>query len=305
MLGLRSRLRALLVCWALEGCTLDASGSGAAGERTQREQGAPDAQVSGAEVPDIPSGGGPANGDDGRVIDRASKDAAVAEEWPEAGATVDDANSVDAGAQPVPAPVVRILDGETSPGEWDGAMWAHQSHPSNWGVERNQLSSLAVVMDDEYLWLRVEGRIELANAIVVYIDSVPGAGIAPSALTDRLGMLDDAISCGVSSAPNHAPDFAWGTRVMGGTALLGAPGWRELSSPGDLRAIDDKLVPTVCTEGVCETRISRVAIRNRGPIFAFARLVNGTGDLLSNQGLPSQADAKTDYATELMLVAEP
>jgi len=213
----------------------------------------------------------------------------------------------DAGAsgpsKPSAGKSAHVVDGETAPGEWEDALWSYQRVNSDWGPGRNELRSMALAVDADFLWLRVEGALEFANAIVVYVDSIPGSGLAPSELTDRLGTIDDAISCNVSTPRGHAPDFAWGTRVTDGDGLLlGAPGWRRLDSAADLGSVDERLAPSVCKRGVCETRISRASLFASGVISVFARLVNATGDLLSNQGLPVQPDGQLSRVTESMQV---
>lgn len=214
----------------------------------------------------------------------------------------DDA-AVDAAWPSLPPRTAHVTDGVTTEGEWERATWSYQGFESDWGQDRNTLSSLAVEVDSDFVWLRVEGKVEFANAIAVYFDSVAGAGLSPSDLTDRLGTVDDAISCGIVSPKEHAPDFAWGTRVTDGDgALIGAPGFRELSAASDLSWIDDKLAPSVCKGSVCEARISRELLHCGGPLFVFARLVNGTGDLMSNQILPFQPDGPSVELSEVLEV---
>lgn len=300
--GLSALSRTLLTLGVLEGCALDVNGSGAQREIDGLAGGDFDTPLSGADGVET---------DDGSLPE---------EEGPEEGASPPDddgafdegrdaATSTDAGmtedAQVVPKGT-HVVDGISSPGEWNNATWSYQGTISNWGPDRNALRALSAELDQEFLWLRVEGAIEVANAIVVFVDSIPDVGLSPSALTDRLGTVDDAISCGVSTPLGHAPDFAWGTRVMDGDgAFVGAPSWRALTTPGDLSWVDDKRALSACKNGLCETRIPRSVLGSQDAVFVFARLVNGTGDLLSNQALPSQSGGPVDQAVELMYVPTP
>lgn len=317
MEGLGGLKRAVFMLGALEACAVDVHGSGTMDSFHDSEQGQVDHDGDPWSVQDGLGAGGKDRAKDasaaGSATDDVSDPGSLADAQLGPGSR-DDAgdvaptvpDSADGGTHSGPGSTPRIVDGASSQGEWDDAIWSRQTVASDWGDERNALHALAVAMDDEFLWLRVEGAVELANAIVVYVDSVANAGMAPSALNDRVGTIDDAISCGVTTPTARAPDFAWATRAMDdGGAWVGAPGWRELRDASNLSEVDENVAKTACTQGLCETRIARSAIRAQDDVYVFARLVNGTGDLRSNQALPVQADGHTEHATDLMLVSAP
>jgi len=317
MEGLGGLKRAVFMLGALEACAVDVHGSGTMDAFHDRAQGDVDRSGDPGSAQDGLGAGGKDRAEDAGAAGSAMGDATHPElsadaqigpgSWDDAGGVEPTAPiSVDGGTHSGSSGPPRLVDGASTQGEWDDATWSRQTVVSDWGDERNALRALAVAMDDQFLWLRVEGAVELANAIVVYVDSVPHAGMAPSALNDRVGTIDDAISCGVTTPTARAPDFAWATRAMDdGGAWVGAPGWRELRDASDLSEVDKTATMTACTQGLCETRIARSTIRAQEEVYVFARLVNGTGDLRSNQALPGKADGHTEHATDLMRVSAP
>jgi hypothetical protein len=201
----------------------------------------------------------------------------------------------------------RVVDGILNPGEWDDGTWQAQNVASDWGTA-NTLTSLNAAVDDTFLWLALRGSVENGkNALVVFIDSVPSAGVTPAEITDQTGEdeLDDALSSGIA-APAFGADFAWGTLsmpvdVQGSVALTGV---RGLATPANLAWIDAPLpvsgdvVHTACTQSVCEVAIPLATLGGSGDIGLFARLVNSDGEAYANQTVPA------DDATQPALVSK-
>jgi hypothetical protein len=158
--------------------------------------------------------------------------------------------------------------------------------------------ALAAAFDESYLWLAVRGGLESdKNALVVYLDTIAGQGIAPRDIVDGAGEdeLDDALSAALDTPANFLADYAWGTLrmpsdVRGSSAQTGL---RGLANPGDLAWIDAPTPPegepsvhTVCSADACEVRIPRATLLGAGTIRLFARLTNSDGEAFANQTLP-------------------
>jgi hypothetical protein len=240
-----------------------------------------------------------------------SRDAQVALDA--TGASVADANLADAATrEDASTSRVKTLDGVIDGDEWREAVFAAAQVPSDWGP--NELTYLAAELDDSYLWLAVRGAVENdKNALVVYLDTVAGQGVAPRDISDQSGEdeLDDALSAELDAPAGFLADFAWGTLrmstdVRGGTAHTGL---RGLRTPSDLAWIDtpppaepEPCVYSVCSESACEVRIPMATLGGTEPITMFARLTNSDGDAFSNQTLPlDNPDASADVHAVLTL----
>lgn len=218
---------------------------------------------------------------------------------------------VDAGSEAPDAEVETLpltLDGVVQDQEWARATWVSQTTPSNWGTTKNVLLSLGVTIQDGSLWLAVRGQIENTNALVVYFDSTPDMGLAPSALTDQTGALDDALSAALNTQASFGAELAWGTRSMGVAATSGfnaSTGFRGLvdASAGDLSWIDGSLAPTVCGMNACEARIPLTYLGAGTSVSLFARITSATGATFSNQTLPADAPESPMNVSELLIVS--
>jgi hypothetical protein len=216
-------------------------------------------------------------------------------------------------ADAAPVRVERILDGVLAADEWRDAASSSQGVASDWGA--NQLTYLAAALDDTFLWLAVRGRVESdKNAIVVYLDSEAGAGVAPRAITDQSDedQLDDALSGALSVPAGFLADYAWGTLRMA-SSVRGAnahTGFRGLQNPGDLAWVDAPAPPmdahvahTVCLADACEARIPLATLGGTGDIKLFARLTNSDGEAFANQTLPLD-DPSAPAAVSSLLTLE-
>lgn len=190
-----------------------------------------------------------------------------------------------------PAPIV--VDGVIRAGEWDEATCVSNAVASDW-TGANSLMRLCATVRGADLVLAVEGLVEPANAIVVYVDRALGEtdGIADlSTLTDSTGDLDDAISAGITTPAEVHADWAWGTRDMARTAVDfdARMGWRGIATDGtDFAWVSAADAPTSCGTTACETRIALAQLGGTSPatIGLFARIVNGDGSMSPNQCLP-------------------
>ena len=166
----------------------------------------------------------------------AGADAAAADAIPTEAGT--DAAGPDAGS----AFGTPIVDGRIDTDWPGGAIVTRNTVPSGWGPTLNALRALHVAWDSTHLYLGLDGVVEEQNALAVYTDrdfipegSAPGVPSSAS-LTDGDGALDDALSCGVLSAPaGFGADLAWGTRGMRtktASALDAFVGLRDIACTG-------------------------------------------------------------------------
>lgn len=210
----------------------------------------------------------------------------------------------DAEAETLPL----TIDGMVQDKEWANTTWVSQTTPSNWGTTKNVLLSLGVTIQDGSLWLAVRGQIENTNALVVYFDSTPDMGLAPSDLTDQTGPLDDALSAALDTPPSFGAELAWGTRAMGVAATSGfnaSTGFRGLvdASAGNLSWIDGSLAPSVCSMNACEARIPLTYLGAGTSVSLFARITSATGAASSNQTLPADASESPMKVSELLTLS--
>lgn len=269
-------------------------------------------------------------------LTRGSEDAGVADDGafpdppdaspvnePDASPQITDAGSMpptDAGTTPAPvdagseAPDAEVetlpltLDGIVQDQEWANATWVSQTTPSNWGTTKNVLLSLGVTMQDGSLWLAVRGQVENTNALVVYFDSTPDMGLAPSDLTDQTGALDDALSAALNTQASFGAELAWGTRSMGVSATSGfnaSTGFRGLvdASAANLSWIDGSIAPTVCSMNACEARIPLTYLGAGTSLSLFARITSATGATFSNQTLPADVPENPMNVSELLTLS--
>ncbi|MBP7125291.1 IPT/TIG domain-containing protein [Myxococcota bacterium] len=194
-----------------------------------------------------------------------------------------------------------VVDGNL--GDWD-PLWkvAEGNSSSSWGPG-NRLEGLWVALDDQHLYLAIQGTCEANNAIVAFLDRDFGQGTGLADLTllaDGTGALDNALSCGLKvTVPGFGADKAVGTKGMasftctdpGNQAGGDGAGWRDLATPADL-GWDCGQVTT--GTGAVEARIPLEAFFGGGGIPAggrriaiVVRLVNHDGFATSDQALPA------------------
>ena len=241
------------------------------------------------------AGAPPSNGKDAQA---SAPDAhlGLADAGHEGDAGAHDAGEPDAHTADAGWTLPKTLDGQIDADEWRGASSASQQVASDWGP--NRLVMLAADVDESYLGRAVRGSLENdKNALVVYLDTVEGAGTTVRAIVDQTGEdeLDDALSAKLDTPADFLADFAWGTlrmpcNVRGSAARTGL---RGLANPADLAWVDAPTPPegepsvhTVCTADACEVRIPRATLPGTGPIRLFARLTNSDGEAFANQTLP-------------------
>ncbi|HOU54567.1 MAG TPA: IPT/TIG domain-containing protein [Myxococcota bacterium] len=188
-------------------------------------------------------------------------------------------------------------------GDWD-PLWkiAEANSTSSWGTG-NRLEALWVAVDDQNLYLAMQGTCESDNAIVAFLDRDFGQGTGLTnltVLTDGTGALDNALSCGLTvTVPGFGADKAMGTKGMAsftctdpGNQVGGdAAGWRDLATPADL-GWDCGQVTT--GTGVVEAQIPLATFFGGSGIPAggrriaiVVRLVNHDGFATSDQALPA------------------
>jgi len=307
--------------FCLHGCAVSAVTQGTdtnAGSTADAEAGT-DAALelpgeAGVMPPDM-SGGPEAGVDPKRDTGPIEQDAGL-----DASTRLADAMIVDSGP-PEPAPDAQMpepdatvslssptIDGEVHDSEWADATWETQNTPSDWGVTKNLLLSLGVLVRDGHLWFAVRGIIESSNAVVIYFDGTPGVGLAPSAMTDATGALDDALSAKLTVPASFGAEVAWGTRSMSITATSGfnaSTGFRGVvdAAPGDLAWIDGTEAPTVCSATACEAKVPLTRFGAGTSVSLFARIGSATGTAFSNQTLPEDAFGMSSVVTELLTVS--
>lgn len=214
----------------------------------------------------------------------------------------------------VPAPDATVtpssptIDGEVHDSEWSDATWESQNTSSDWGVTKNLLLSLGVLVRDGHLWFAVRGMIENTNAIVIYFDGAPGVGLSPGAVTDATGALDDALSAKLTVPATFGAELAWGTRSMSSAATSGfnaSTGFRGIvdAAPGDLAWIDGSEAPTVCSATACEAKVPLTRFGAGTSVSLFARIGSATGTAFSNQTLPEDAFGMSSVVTELLTIS--
>jgi hypothetical protein len=215
------------------------------------------------------------------------------------------------------------VDGTLDAVEWRAGYFAQNTVlPSIWGP--NELRELRMCFDDSALYIGVRGTVEsgggagaVANAIVLYVDrdyvgpgGMPATGISLlSALSDRVGVLDSALSAGLTlglGTEGFGVEAAWGIagmRAVNSATSLDDFGWRLFwpagGNPDRRRDFAFVLggVNTACqdrpgtADDACETRILWSSLFEgprpaRTTVAVFARIVNGDGSMSPNQTLP-------------------
>jgi hypothetical protein len=177
---------------------------------------------------------------------------------------------------------------------------------TGWGAGLNELRALRVCYSTSALFLGLEGTVEDANAMVVYLDlDVPPPGmptgvLAFSELTDTNGALDRRVTAAYTLAGMASGvfglDAAWGT--VGMTSLAASAtaentGLR-LVTPGGRRA-DFAWTPgvtSVCVPRMgCEVSLSWIGLYGSSTppsraLGLFVRINATDGTMTSNQTLP-------------------
>jgi len=189
------------------------------------------------------------------------------------------------------------LDGTVTDAEWTGAVVAHDTIATDWGVGLNHLDTLRAAVVGEQLYLAIEGQMEVTNGMIAYVDAHLGAagGISDmNTLTDTTGNLDNAVSSTLVAPAAFKADFAFGTRVMShsGFGFDDAFGWRDIASNiADFAWISSADAPGVCSANACETRIPLTTLGavSGSSLGVFVRLGNAMGNDFSNQSLPEDS----------------
>lgn len=173
--------------------------------------------------------------------------------------------------------------------EWDGATCVEAEVETD--RPGSELSRLCALIEDELLFVAVEGTLAGGDALTVYLDRALGVdeGIAIDALMDTEGVLDVALSQAVTTPAAFRADAAFGTSLLPRTVvgLDEEAGWRALVDPEELEWIAAEEAPLVCAADACEARIALERLGGEAPrtIALFARIAQATGGL-TNQTLP-------------------
>jgi hypothetical protein len=216
---------------------------------------------------------------------------------------------VDAGVDPrCSAPAIDGIVG----GDWPAtAATTTNTVATSWGAG-NVLRAMRVCYDATNLYLGIEGTVEAANGLVVYIDRDFGSasGIATlSSLTDNAGLLDDSVSAGLAlTAPGFAAEAAWGTvgmRTVTATALDPGVGlrlfWPAGGAPDRRADFAWFAARSTCASGDagmlgCEVAIPWASLFDGATrpvsvnLALFARINDPNGGHSSNQSLPEDVD---------------
>lgn len=182
------------------------------------------------------------------------------------------------------------IDGTIEDGEWAGAVEARSSTATD--SEGSTLTRLLARIEDDELFVGVEGTLAAGDAMVLYVDHALGGsdGIPDLAsLSDETGTLDSAVSSGFSTPFSFRADFAWGTTTMPRrpVGLDEETGWRQLDVAPDFHWIVSEAAPSACSDTACETSIPLSTLGGTSPrtIAMFARIVHADGTF-ANQTLP-------------------
>jgi hypothetical protein len=213
--------------------------------------------------------------------------------------------SADGGALGRCAPTVDGVIGA----DWSAsAVTAVNTVATTWG-SANQLRSIRLCYDSNYLYMGVDGSSEAINAMVAYIDRDFGTSVTGvrdfSTLTDNTGALDNRISGAFAiNVANFGAEAAWGTngpQDLMDTALADTAGLRliaPVAGGADRRAdfawvtgAQQRCAGAADATRACEVRFAWTALFE-GPrpatarIALFVRINNNDGTMSSNQTLP-------------------
>lgn len=212
------------------------------------------------------------------------------------GSVIRDGGTFDAGPIRIrdAGPTSPVVDGMLTEGEWEGAALAEADVETD--REGSTLTGLRALIEDERLYVGVQGTVASGDSIVIYIDrDLDGThGVGAGALTDAEGTLDAVLAQPTLSLPSgFAIDFAWGTTRMpfAAVGLDDAIGWRDVTAD-PFEVIDAEGAPSACTASGCETSIPLSILGGSRPrtIALFARIVRAEGGL-TNQTLPADDEA--------------
>jgi hypothetical protein len=190
------------------------------------------------------------------------------------------------------------VDGAVSDDWPAGSQLADDSATQGW--DNNDLNTLWLAFDADYLYLGISGQVEDNNSVVVYLDTDFGAGtgVLPNQIEDNDGTFDNALSASsiAVTVDGFGADFAAGSRGANGQklgeGLADAAGFRGLSNPADLAWLAGDVVwlPGVGVEMRVPWSTLELAPDTKGrTLAAFARIVNDDGSYCSPEGLPSAA----------------
>ena len=182
-----------------------------------------------------------------------------------------------------------IVDGVIGDTEWRAATSATSEEPTD--HEGSVLTRLLAHVEDETLFVGIEGTIAPGDVMVVYVDHSRGdmGGVGELAsLVDDDNPLDDAISSPLITPDSFAADFAWGTTTTPRTSvgLDAEMGWRDVRTT-EFLFVPAETAPSVCSASACETSIPLETLGGTRPrtISMFVRIVNGDGGWV-DQTLP-------------------
>jgi hypothetical protein len=216
------------------------------------------------------------------------------------------------------------IDGTIS-SDWDET-WkvSENSKTTDWGQGKNELKSLWIAFDYDYLYVGINGISEAKtpenklsghNYITGYIDRDYGNSSGYAKMTDltdaaTIYELDDALSSVINvKATGFGAEMGFGT---GGMESFKSPdlgksnlaGFRKFVLPGDFswlqcevaanageKSIEFKLPMDYIFEGVFPDKGATVAI--------FIRLVSASGSAVSNQALPEDSSANSSEVTKV------
>lgn len=226
------------------------------------------------------------------------------------GSVIRDGGSFDGG--PIrtrdAGPSTPFVNGTIGEREWEGAMRVESAVDTD--REGSVLRSLRALVEDDRLYVGIEGTVAAGDSIVLYVDRDPPGeahGVDASALTDTEGALDAALAQRTLSLPSDfAIDFAWGTTRMP-FAAVGRDdgiGWRDVTRD-PFTAIDAADAPSACTASACETSIPLSILGGRTPrrIALFARIVRAGGGL-TNQALPQDDEDAPSVIRSLLTLGD-
>lgn len=206
--------------------------------------------------------------------------------------------SADGGVRPRRdgGAAAKVIDGTVGDGEWADAIEATSSTATD--AEGSTLRRLLAAIEDDTLFVAIEGTLAAGDAMVLYVDHSLGEpeGVAELAsLADEDGALDAAISSPFETPEGFRADFAWGTTVLPRTPVGfdAEAGWRAIDGAPAFVWVSAEEGPTVCGEAACEAAIPLARLGGTRPrtIAMFARIVRADG-AFTNQTLPmDDADA--------------
>jgi hypothetical protein len=158
------------------------------------------------------------------------------------------------------------------------------------------LSRLVYGRDARYLYLGIEGTLNVGDAIVIYVDVNPGSGsgvmLMGSGLGDTSNYVNSVASLMITGNALFQPDFLWGTSTLpgSGSSVVSSPalGWRRLQQTGAFGTLSAG-TRSVCSSTGCETEIqwSTLGVPSTNSVAIVARLGRPNVAFASNQLFPT------------------